>query len=141
MAASGIYSFVAVFWALPTALRGEATAVVGIARIDSIGDPEGFVGPQFFGLLADLTKSTVAGTYLSAAFVRMTTLLTICVPKRHEKATTAGGRAGRGPWEKIYRKPSSRSSLTGSVQGGGPDSPKEKGAISGGRPEEVKNEG
>jgi hypothetical protein len=29
--ASGIYSFVAVFRALPTALRGEATAAVGIA--------------------------------------------------------------------------------------------------------------
>jgi ACS family tartrate transporter-like MFS transporter len=88
LAASGIYSFVAVFWALPTAILGEATAAVGIALINSIGNLGNFVGPYFFGFLADLTHSTVAGTYLTAAFVLMTTILTICVPRRHERAST-----------------------------------------------------
>lgn len=88
LAASGIYSFVAVFWALPTALLGEATAAVGIALINSIGNLGSFVGPQVFGFLTDLTHSTVAGTYITAAFVLMTTILTICVPKRHEQAAT-----------------------------------------------------
>ncbi len=87
-AASGIYSFVAVFWALPTALLGEATAAVGIALINSIGNLGGYFGPQIFGYLADLTHSTIAGTYITAAFVLMTTILTICVPKRHEQAVT-----------------------------------------------------
>jgi ACS family tartrate transporter-like MFS transporter len=103
LAASGIYSFVAVFWALPTALLGEATAAVGIALINSIGNLGNFVGPYFFGFLADFTHSTVAGTYLTAAFVLMTTILTICVPKRHERAATGeitatdspGGQAAR----------------------------------------------
>jgi len=90
LAASGIYSFVAVFWALPTAVLGEATAAVGIALINSIGNLGNFVGPYFFGFLADLTRSTVAGTYLTAAFVLMTTILTICVPKRHERAASGG---------------------------------------------------
>ena len=60
LAVSGINSFFGVFWALPTALLGEATAAVGIAMINSIGHLGSFVGAQFFGLLADLTKSTVA---------------------------------------------------------------------------------
>ena len=88
LAASGIYSFVAVFWALPTAVLGEATAAVGIAMINAIGNLGGFVGPQVFGFLADVTHSTVAGTYITAAFVLMTTILTICVPKRHEQAAS-----------------------------------------------------
>jgi ACS family tartrate transporter-like MFS transporter len=88
LAASGIYSFVAVFWALPTAILGEATAAVGIALINSIGNLGNFVGPYFFGFLADLTHSTVAGTYLTAAFVLMTTILTISVSKKHERAST-----------------------------------------------------
>ena len=88
VAASGIYSFVAVFWALPTAVLGEATAAVGIAMINAIGNLGGFVGPQVFGWLADVTHSTVAGTLVTAAAVLMTTILTICVPKRHEQAAT-----------------------------------------------------
>jgi MFS transporter, ACS family, tartrate transporter len=96
LAASGIYSFVAVFWALPTAVLGEATAAVGIAMINAIGNLGGFVGPQVFGFLADLTHSTVAGTYITAAFVLMTTILTICVPKRHEQAATGDLTIGKG---------------------------------------------
>jgi ACS family tartrate transporter-like MFS transporter len=88
LAASGIYSFVAVFWALPTALLGEATAAVGVALINSIGNLGGFVGPYFFGFLADATHSTVVGTYVTAAFVLMTTILTIAVSKKHERAAT-----------------------------------------------------
>ena len=88
LAASGVYSFVAVFWALPTALLGEATAAVGVALINSIGNLGGFVGPYLFGFLADATHSTVVGTYVTAAFVLMTTILTIAVPKKHERAAT-----------------------------------------------------
>jgi len=100
LAASGIYSFFGVFWALPTALLGEATAAVGIAMINSIGHLGSFVGAQFFGLLADLTKSTVAGTYFTATFVLMTTILTICVPKKHEKAAIGGVALSEAPNEK-----------------------------------------
>ena len=96
LAASGIYSFVAVFWALPTAVLGDATAAVGIAMINAIGGLGAFFGPQIFGFLADLTHSTVAGTYITAAFVLMTTILTICVPKRHEQAATGDLKIGKG---------------------------------------------
>ncbi len=88
LAASGIYAFVGVFWAIPTAYLGQEAAAVGIALINAIGTLGGFVGPYFYGYLGDLTKSTVAGTYVTAAFVLMTTILTICVPKRHEQAAT-----------------------------------------------------
>ena len=88
LAASGIYSFVAVFWTLPTAVLGGATAAVGIAMINAIGNLGGFVGPQVFGWLADVTHSTVAGTLITAAAVLMTAILTICVPKRYEQAAT-----------------------------------------------------
>jgi ACS family tartrate transporter-like MFS transporter len=92
VSAAGIYSFVAVFWALPTAVLGGASAAVGIALINSIGNLGGFVGPQVFGWLADVTHSTVAGTLVTAAAVLMTSVLTICVPKREEQAAAGEGR-------------------------------------------------
>jgi len=100
LAASGIFSFAAVLWAWPTALLGEATAAVGIALINSIGNLGRFVGPHFFGWLADFTKSTIAGTYFTAAFVLMTTILTICIPKKHKKAATGGVPPAEAPGKK-----------------------------------------
>jgi ACS family tartrate transporter-like MFS transporter len=86
IAASGIYVFMSTFWALPTAVLGGGAAAVGFALINSVGNLGGFVGPYAFGLLADLTKSTVAGTYVVAAFVLIACVLVICVPKKYERA-------------------------------------------------------
>jgi ACS family tartrate transporter-like MFS transporter len=88
VAASGIYVFMSVFWALPTAVLGGAAAAVGLALINSVGNLGGFVGPYFFGLLADLTHSTVAGTYVVAGFVLIACVLVICIPKKYERAAT-----------------------------------------------------
>ena len=88
LAAAGPYTYMVVFWALPGTVLGEATAAVGIAMINSIGNLGGLVGPYLYGFLGDVTHSTVAGTYIVAAFVLMTCILTVFIPKRYERATT-----------------------------------------------------
>jgi ACS family tartrate transporter-like MFS transporter len=85
-AAAGAYTYMVVFWALPTAVLSGATAAVGIAMINSIGNLGGFFGPYLYGFLGDLTHSTTAGTYLVGAFVFLTCILTICIPRRFERA-------------------------------------------------------
>ncbi len=85
-AAAGAYTYMVVFWALPTAVLGGTSAAVGIALINSIGNLGGFFGPSIYGFLADTTKSTVAGTYVMAAFVLLTCVLTVCIPRKFEQA-------------------------------------------------------
>ncbi len=43
---------------------------------------------RLIGFLAGLRHTTAAGTYLTDTFMLMTTFLTICVPRRHERAST-----------------------------------------------------
>ncbi len=55
LAGFGIASCLPVFWNLPTAYLGAATAAGGIAFINSVGNVSGYVAPQFMGLLRDRT--------------------------------------------------------------------------------------
>ena len=89
-AASGIYSWVGTFWALPTGLLNAQAAAVGIALINSIGNLGGFTGPFLFGFLSDATGSTNAGFFMFAAFALMTAILTLALPKKQEQAAVAG---------------------------------------------------
>jgi ACS family tartrate transporter-like MFS transporter len=86
LAAAGPYTYMVVFWALPSTVLGEATAAVGIAMINSVGNLGGLLGPYLYGFLGDLTHSTTAGTYIVAAFVLMTCIMTVFIPKRYENA-------------------------------------------------------
>jgi ACS family tartrate transporter-like MFS transporter len=66
VASWGIFSFVPVFWTLPTAFLSGAGAAAGIAAINSIGLLGGYVGPGIFGQLRDWTGTEFAGlTFLS----------------------------------------------------------------------------
>jgi cyanate permease len=42
-----------VFWNLPTAYFGAATAAAGIGAINTIGNTSGYLAPQFMGILHD----------------------------------------------------------------------------------------
>ena len=67
VASWGFFSFVPVFWALPTAFLSGAGAAAGIAAINSIGTLGGYFGPSIFGQLRDWTGTDLAGlTFLSA---------------------------------------------------------------------------
>jgi nitrate/nitrite transporter NarK len=57
----GLFSFLPVFWALPTAFLSGAGAAAGIAAINSIGTLGGYFGPVIFGQLRDWTGTDFAG--------------------------------------------------------------------------------
>jgi ACS family tartrate transporter-like MFS transporter len=67
IASWGLFSFIPVFWALPTAFLSGAGAAAGIAAINSIGTLGGYFGPSIFGQFRDWTGTDLAGlTFLSA---------------------------------------------------------------------------
>jgi ACS family tartrate transporter-like MFS transporter len=67
IASWGLFSFLPVFWALPTAFLSGAGAAAGIATINSIGALGGYFGPSIFGQLRDWTGTDLAGlTFLAA---------------------------------------------------------------------------
>ena len=88
IATMGIYTFLATFWTLPTAILGEAAAAVGIALINSVGNLGGFVGPFVIGYLADSTHTMSAGMYALAVILLIAGVLTVAVPKKHEEAVS-----------------------------------------------------
>jgi ACS family tartrate transporter-like MFS transporter len=60
VAAAGLSSSLPLFWNLPTAYFGAATAAAGIGVINTFGNMSGYLAPQFTGLLHDATGSYVA---------------------------------------------------------------------------------
>jgi MFS transporter, ACS family, tartrate transporter len=53
VAVAGLSSTLPLFWNLPTAYLGAATAAAGIGAINTIGNTSGYLAPQFVGLLHD----------------------------------------------------------------------------------------
>ncbi len=77
VATVGILSVVPVFWTLPTSLLRGASAAVGIAVVNSIGNLAGFLGPYMIGAIRDATGSATNGVYTMAGFMLLGALLTI----------------------------------------------------------------
>lgn len=83
LAAAGIVTTIAMFWALPTSFLHGAAAAAGIALINSTGNLGGFVSPTVMGWLATRTGSIVSGLYLTSLWLLITALLVIVfVPAR-----------------------------------------------------------
>jgi ACS family tartrate transporter-like MFS transporter len=61
IAALGLASMLAPFWALATSAVGGTGAAAGIALINSVGNVGGFVGPYLLGWVLDTTHSFTAG--------------------------------------------------------------------------------
>jgi MFS transporter, ACS family, tartrate transporter len=53
IAVTGLTSTLPVFWNMPTAYFGAATAAAGIGAINTIGNTSGYLAPQFMGILHD----------------------------------------------------------------------------------------
>jgi ACS family tartrate transporter-like MFS transporter len=62
LVASGIYSLIPPFWALPNEFLTGFSAAAGIALINSVGNLGGFVGPYAMGAMSKNTGLVLAGT-------------------------------------------------------------------------------
>jgi ACS family tartrate transporter-like MFS transporter len=83
---AGMYCFKGPFWALSKIKLTQATAAVGIAVINSIGNLGGFVGPYAVGVLKDATGSTKSGLLFLSAMIILAFLMLLFT--RKEKKTT-----------------------------------------------------
>ncbi len=76
VAASGIYSALAPFWAVPPAVLRGSAAAAGIAIINSCGNlGGGLVGPNVFGQLRSLDSSYSMGLYFCAGVLLLSAMI------------------------------------------------------------------
>jgi MFS transporter, ACS family, tartrate transporter len=66
VAAGFVWTFLPPFWALPTAVLGEAAAAASIGLINSVGNIGGFAGPYFVGYIQTATGSPAIGLFALA---------------------------------------------------------------------------
>lgn len=83
IAAMGLFSPLATFWALPTLFLGEAAAAACIGLINSVGNLGGFVGPYAVGFLSSKTGSYSAGVFFLVGSMLLSGFLVLLVA-RHE---------------------------------------------------------
>ena len=57
-------------------------AAAGIAAINSVANLGGYISPDLVGRLTDLTHSTAAGMYMTAAVVALGAFVVLSVPAR-----------------------------------------------------------
>jgi MFS family permease len=82
IAAAGTITAAPLFWSLPTAFLDGVAAAAGIATINSIANLGGYLSPDLIGRLKDLTHSSAAGMYMTAAIVFIGALVTLSVPAK-----------------------------------------------------------
>lgn len=68
IAVMGLTSTLPVFWNLPTAYFGTATAAAGIGAINTIGNTSGYLAPQFMGILHDASGGYRVPLLVSGCF-------------------------------------------------------------------------
>jgi ACS family tartrate transporter-like MFS transporter len=76
VAGFGIGADLPIFWNLPTAYLGAATAAAGIAVINSVGNLSGYLAPQLVGLLRDQSGNYGSAMLSCGAFM---VISAICV--------------------------------------------------------------
>ena len=67
LAAAGVMGMMAVQWSLPGTLLSGTAAAAGIALVNSCGNLGGFVSPFAIGKLTEMTHTSAAGLFLTAA--------------------------------------------------------------------------
>ncbi|WP_250536603.1 MFS transporter [Caballeronia sp. AZ10_KS36] len=81
IAAAGVYSCVALFWALPTSLFVGASVAAALAFINSVGNIAGFVSPYLVGMLNVTVGRSDVGMYVISAFLVLGAAMTMRLPK------------------------------------------------------------
>lgn len=85
VAAVGVYSCIALFWALPTSLFVGASVAAALAFINSVGNIAGFVSPYIVGLLNVWLGRAEMGMYVISAFLVLGALITLRLPATLDK--------------------------------------------------------
>lgn len=85
---TGMYSFKAPFWALPSLFLTQSTAAIAIAAINSVGNLGGFVGPYAIGIIKGATGDTKVGLLFLSALLLISFLMVLFM-KIDDKATQA----------------------------------------------------
>jgi MFS family permease len=75
LAAAGVITAVAMFWALPTSLLGGNAAAAGIALVNCTGNLGGFFSPTIIGFLTTRTGTLNSGLYLIAGCMVASSIL------------------------------------------------------------------
>jgi nitrate/nitrite transporter NarK len=75
LAAAGVITALAMFWALPTSILGGNAAAAGIAFVNCTGNLGGFFSPTAIGFLRTHTGSLNSGLYLIAACMIASSIL------------------------------------------------------------------
>jgi MFS family permease len=75
LAAAGVITAVAMFWALPTSLLGGNAAAAGIAFVNCTGNLGGFFSPTIIGFLKTYTGTLNSGLYLIAGCMVASSIL------------------------------------------------------------------
>lgn len=78
---TGVFCFVSVLWALPSALLSGIAAAGGIALINSVGNLSGFLGPYMVGYLKDNTGSYVPGLLAIGIGPVISGLVVLLIPR------------------------------------------------------------
>jgi MFS family permease len=90
---SGILSWVACFWSLPTAFLSGTAAAAGIAWINSVGNLGGYVGPLAIGWVRDHFKSAEYA-FLALAACALLGALIILFLRRTQRAPALAPQPG-----------------------------------------------
>ena len=80
--ATGVYSMLAPFWALPVEFLSGYAAASGIALINSIAALGGFVGPYAIGLIRDKTGSLSGGLAFVGISMIVSAVFLVMLPKK-----------------------------------------------------------
>jgi ACS family tartrate transporter-like MFS transporter len=80
--ASGVYSYFAHFWALPSEFLTGFSAAAGIALINSVGALGGFVGPYMIGAVAMRTGNLYAGLAMAGVPLFVSATLVLLPPRK-----------------------------------------------------------
>jgi D-galactonate transporter len=75
LAAAGVITALAMFWALPTSILGGNAAAAGIAFVNCTGNLGGFFSPTVIGFLKTYTGTLNSGLYLIAACMIASSIL------------------------------------------------------------------
>jgi MFS family permease len=86
LASFGVFSALPIFWAVMPGLLGPATAAVGFAVVNSIGNLSGFMAPFAIGAIKDATGSLDGGLQLIAAYGCLAIFILVRVTRRHQVA-------------------------------------------------------
>lgn len=89
VAASGVFSALAIFFSALPSLLSPAMAAVGLAVVNSIGNISGFVSPYIIGVVKDATGSFNGGLQILAAYGCVSLVIMAVLVEKPDDGTRA----------------------------------------------------